>query len=69
VTGENGGARGNGCAATSPTQVGTVTSRAQYPDHIHIEIFALGIIICTLQGMKRNAGANPDAQVTGGEIL
>jgi hypothetical protein len=44
-------------------QVGTVTGRPQYPDHIHGEIFALGIIICTLQG------ANPGAQVAGGEVL
>jgi hypothetical protein len=44
-------------------QVGTVTGRPQYPNHIHGEIFALGIIICALQG------ANSGTQVAGGEVL
>jgi hypothetical protein len=43
------------------TQVGTVTGRPQYPNHIHGEIFALGIVICELQGANRNTGVNPSA--------
>jgi hypothetical protein len=43
-------------------QVGTVTGRPLYPDHIHDEIFALGIIICALQGANRNASMNPSAR-------